>query len=285
MNEAYNLSKTSGRKRIKDRGISWKEVYRERSDDLKKRFEKIIGPSSYYRWEGHDYTTNGDYFVIVGPAITKDNKKKWFSGVKRYPRDPEKKQFAPSGEYFTNIISALSHARNKWNTPMPQAQPEYGEAVLHNIKIPRHVKGSSDSIIKTSGDEMKTIVTKNYTKVSQGIENERPVKFPAKIKNNVNKGITALNGYHDRVPLAEMFQVLKDNGITPVQEDQTPWQGVLSGSAECGTHEADNQRASIDLRIDDQGMSKPLNSVLLITWCVKIGEGGKERYEVVAYVS
>jgi len=77
------INKYAGRKRIKDRGIDWKERYHERSFRLKKRFDKDIGTFSYMRWEGHDYTTDSDYFVIVGPSLTKEGKKRFFAGVKK----------------------------------------------------------------------------------------------------------------------------------------------------------------------------------------------------------
>ncbi len=130
-----------GRKRIKDRGIKWIEHYGEKSDDLKKRFEKEPGPGSYMRWEGHDYTTNGDYFVVVGPAITIDQKKKFFAGVKRLPEDIKKKVYSPSGEYFSTSHAAFSHASDKWGIQYPRGAPNYTEADLFDIKIPRHVKG------------------------------------------------------------------------------------------------------------------------------------------------
>ena len=38
--------KTAGRKKIKDRGIKWEQRFHERSDRLKERFEKTIGPLS-----------------------------------------------------------------------------------------------------------------------------------------------------------------------------------------------------------------------------------------------
>jgi hypothetical protein len=71
------------RRRIKDRGINWKEVYVGKAETLKEKMDKKIGKGSYFRWEGHDYTTNGDYFVVVGPSITKDGKKQFFAGIKR----------------------------------------------------------------------------------------------------------------------------------------------------------------------------------------------------------
>lgn len=143
----FNLSKYAAwpkgksKRRIRDRGIKWEQHYHDKSLPLKKRFEKDIGPGAYFRWEGHDYTTDGDYFIVVGPAVTKEGKKKWFAGIKRYPPNPEEKVYAPYGEYFSNIHSALSHASEKWAVPFPRGVPNYTEADLANVKIPRHMKG------------------------------------------------------------------------------------------------------------------------------------------------
>jgi len=134
--------KTSTRKRIKDRGINWEEHYGERSEPLKKRYDKDIGEGSYYRWEGHDYQTDGDYFVIVGPALTKEGRKRFFAGIKRLPPQwTEKKVYAPSGEYYPTIAGALSHAADKWAIPFPHNQIKYTKDDLEGIKITRHVKG------------------------------------------------------------------------------------------------------------------------------------------------
>lgn len=149
MSYIFNLLKRSSlfkeanpkRKRIRDRGISWKQRYHSKSQRVKEKFEKILGSGSYYRWEGHDYTTNGNYFIVVGPSQTKEGKKKFFAGIKRYPDDPHKKLYAPYGEYFSTIKGALSHASKKWRIPFPENQPDYTEAHLAPIEIPRHVKG------------------------------------------------------------------------------------------------------------------------------------------------
>jgi len=129
------------RKRIKDRGIRWKERYHERSLRLKKRFKKSLGEGSYKRWEGHDYTTNSDYFIVVGPAVTKEFEKRFFAGIKKLPDDPKAKVYAPSGEYFVNIVSAYSHASDKWGVPFPKGVTNYSVNDLAGIDIPRHVKG------------------------------------------------------------------------------------------------------------------------------------------------
>jgi len=84
MSKTYNHSKNikyAGRQRIRDRGINWKEQYGERSEKLKERFDQEIGDRAYMRWEGHDYTTDSNYFVIVGPALTKEGLKRFFSGI------------------------------------------------------------------------------------------------------------------------------------------------------------------------------------------------------------
>jgi len=142
--KAYNrANKTASRKRIRDRGIKWEYHYRDRSMPLKKRFDSDIGPGSYHRWEGHDYTTNGDYFIVVGPAITKNGQKRFFSGIKRLPprHEKDRKIYAPSGKYFNSILSALSHASDMWGVPFPRGQTNYSVNDLIGIKIPRHVKG------------------------------------------------------------------------------------------------------------------------------------------------
>jgi hypothetical protein len=133
--------KEAGRKKIKDRGINWKETYREKSESLKKRFNKHIGPGSYYRWEGHDYTTDSNYYIVVGPTIQSDLGKCFFAGIKKIPKDPDAKVYSPSGEYFTNIISALSYASDKWGVKMPSNQPRYDKPMIEHISIPEHIKG------------------------------------------------------------------------------------------------------------------------------------------------
>lgn len=135
------MHKQAGRQRIKDRGIKWEPRYHERSMRLKDRFEKDIGPLSYIRWEGHDYTTDSDYFVIVGPSLTREGRKRFFSGIKKLPDDPKAKVYAPSGEYFTSSKAAFSHASEKWAIPFPKEAPNYTVDQLMGIEIPRHVKG------------------------------------------------------------------------------------------------------------------------------------------------
>ena len=135
------IGSRKSKKRIRDRGIKWTEHYHEKSAPLKKRYAKTLGSGSYFRWEGHDYTTNGDYFIVVGPAKTKDLKKRFFAGIKRLPEDVKKKVYAPSGEYFSSMHGALSFATDRWAVKFPRGSPNYTLNDLMNIDIPRHVRG------------------------------------------------------------------------------------------------------------------------------------------------
>ena len=134
-------NKYAGRKRIRDRGIKWDPKYHKRSERLKKRFDEKLGPLSYIRWEGHDYTTDSDYFVIMGPSLTKEGRKRFFAGIKKLPDDPKAKVYAPAGEYFSNSHGALSHVNEKWGVEFPRGAPNYTVDQLIPIEIPRHVKG------------------------------------------------------------------------------------------------------------------------------------------------
>lgn len=142
----YNLKKVKeagGPRRIRDRGIRWKEYYGEKSFYLKKKFNKLIGPGSYYRWQGRDYATSmSDYFVVVGPSQERYGRKSFFAGIKKLPpKWKRKKIYAPDGKYFSTIASALSHVSKMWGIPYPKDQYNYSARDLQDVKIPRHIKG------------------------------------------------------------------------------------------------------------------------------------------------
>lgn len=133
----------SAAKRIKDRNINWREAYSERTAPLRKRYTEQVGPGSYRRWEGHDYTTNSDYYVVCSPAQTKYGEKAYFAGIKKLPplavRDVVK-TYSPYGKYFNNMSSALSFLKEKYGIPWPKGQINYTTDHIQNIEIPRFVK-------------------------------------------------------------------------------------------------------------------------------------------------
>jgi hypothetical protein len=147
MQTIFDLQKeakhTGGRKPIKDRGIRWEESYHDKTASLKEKFEKEIGPDAYLRYEGHDHTTNSDYYVVVGPSVEKNMGKCFFAGVKKLPppREREGKTFSPYGEYFKTMKAAHSYATEKWGVPMKKGLYNYTVNDLANVDIPQHIKG------------------------------------------------------------------------------------------------------------------------------------------------
>ena len=127
-------------KKIKDRGIDWKEAYHDKSATMKKKMDSLVGPMAYIRYQGHDFTTNADYYVVIGPSVD-GQQKMFFAGIKKLPRDPEAKVYSPYGEYFDTIKGACAYAQKKWGVPFPSQVPDYSKETLAPIDIPEHIKG------------------------------------------------------------------------------------------------------------------------------------------------
>jgi hypothetical protein len=105
--------------------------------------------------------------------------------------------------------------------------------------------------------------------------------IPAGAKNRMNKKIHSFTkGLQVGVRIDEMFEAIKEEGAIPIQEDGTPWAGMLIGGGECGSDQAREQRASIELVIEVDDVFFPATSMLHLTWC----QSPSGKYEVVAYV-
>ena len=125
---SFNLQSA---KRIKDRGIIWKEKYTKKSMGFKKKFAKEIGPGSYFRWEGYDSTTAHDYYVIVAPGFSKTKGKLFFAGIRRLPGE-----YSPNGEYFRSLRRAMSYAKEMSGVRVPKGFKDYTQEDLVAIRIP-----------------------------------------------------------------------------------------------------------------------------------------------------
>lgn len=103
---------------IKERGIRWVEAYGDKSSVLKEEMEKQIGIGSYFRWEGHDVTTDTDYYVVVCPGYSKKKGYFFFAGLRKIPAE-----HGASGKKFTTQADALNYAMETWNVPRPHQRP------------------------------------------------------------------------------------------------------------------------------------------------------------------
>jgi hypothetical protein len=103
---------------IRERGIRWAETYGDKSAYLKEQMDQQIGPGSYLRWEGHDVTTNTDYYVVLSPGFSKKKGYHFFAGLRKMPAD-----HGASGKKFRTQREAMSYARQMWRVPPPQVKP------------------------------------------------------------------------------------------------------------------------------------------------------------------
>ena len=98
-------------------------------------------------------------------------------------------------------------------------------------------------------------------------------------RNKINNELHKIQQtYHPQIPLDDIFTTIHKIGCHPIQEDDTPWTGFLTGGAECGTEKAKNQRATIRIARD----TTPLNNYLILNWC-KMPTSG--NYEIIAYIT
>jgi len=90
------------------------------------------------------------------------------------------------------------------------------------------------------------------------------------------------NKYWDHIPIHEMMEAIEQFGYTLLQEDNTPWEGMLSGADESIV-------IPIGVKRRDRGESEgeyresyvPTNAGLALSW-YKMPSG---RYEITAYIS
>ena len=114
--------------KLANRPIVWKEAYTKKTLFLKKQFHDIIGPGSYFRYEGHDSDTGDNYFVVVGPAKVHSPKSEYFAGVRKLPAN-----YAAGGKYFHDMKEAAEYANETWGIPIPSSMRYYDSSDLKNI--------------------------------------------------------------------------------------------------------------------------------------------------------
>lgn len=115
------------RQKLIEKHITWHEKYTDKTDFLKRQFEDVIGPGSYFRFEGK--SPEGDeYYCIIGPAKVHAPRAKFFAGVRKLPAT-----YSAGGKYFDSMDSAASYARETWGVPTPSNLKPYTSAQLYGI--------------------------------------------------------------------------------------------------------------------------------------------------------
>lgn len=89
--------------------------------------------------------------------------------------------------------------------------------------------------------------------------------------------------YFPSIPLDDIFNVLKQNNIVPLQEDYTEWSGLLCGRE--GRMYLELGDIMSAKKINGENVYIPLdNTSLVVTWH-HMGDTYSNKYEVIAYVS
>lgn len=116
------------REKLVEKNIDWKEVYTQKTEFLKDMFEDVVGPGSYFRFEGISDEGVG-YYCIIGPAKVKEPRAKFFAGVRRLPAT-----FSAGGKYFDSMSSAAEYAKETWGVEIPRSLKPYTSGQLFGIK-------------------------------------------------------------------------------------------------------------------------------------------------------
>jgi hypothetical protein len=116
------------RKLKDDKKISWNESYTDKTQFLKDMYNDIIGPKSYYRFEGKEIGGSDEWNVVISPSGVKKHEKKWFAGVRKLPDS-----WPAGGKKFDSITDAFAYANETWGVPRPKSLPHYTMTDLKNV--------------------------------------------------------------------------------------------------------------------------------------------------------
>lgn len=125
----FLFMKTIARKKLVEKHIDWKQVYTQKTKFLKDMFEDVIGPGSYFRFEGVSSEDNVGYYCIIGPAKIHAPIAKFFAGVRRLPAT-----FSAGGKYFDSMDAAAQYAEETWGVKRPKELRPYNSGQLKNIR-------------------------------------------------------------------------------------------------------------------------------------------------------
>ncbi len=115
------------RQKLVEKHINWKEVYTQKTGFLKDMYEDVIGPGSYFRFEGTS-DESISYYCIIGPARVHQPRAKFFAGVRRLPAT-----YSAGGKYFDSMDAAAKYAKDTWGVDTPNTLKPYTSGQLYGI--------------------------------------------------------------------------------------------------------------------------------------------------------
>lgn len=119
--------KREAREKLVEKNIDWHEVYTDKTRFLKEQFEDVVGPGSYFRFEGE--ASDGDsYYCILGPSKVHAPRAKFFAGVRKLPAT-----YSAGGKEFDSMDGAAKYAKDTWGVDTPKSLKPYTSGQLFGI--------------------------------------------------------------------------------------------------------------------------------------------------------
>lgn len=116
------------KEKLVEKDINWSENYTDKTFFLKEQFESVVGPGSYFRFEGEDVDSGDRYYCILGPAKVHKPRAKFFAGVRKLPAT-----YSAGGKYFDSMDGAAKYAKETWGVPTPSKLIPYTSSSLYGI--------------------------------------------------------------------------------------------------------------------------------------------------------
>jgi len=142
------------REKLIEKDIDWREVYTDKTLFLKEQFDDVVGPGSYFRFEGKDAGSGDSYYCIIGPAKVHKPRAKFFAGVRKLPAT-----FSAGGKYFDSLDGAAKYARETWGVPTPKSLNPYTSSKLFGISD-RIKKWKEERELEEEKEDEKKVIWK-----------------------------------------------------------------------------------------------------------------------------
>jgi len=123
----------------------------------------------------------------------------------------------------------------------------------------------------------------NLDKTLSAILDEGRLTLSSSVKNKVNKALRQITNdgnktrYLTDIPMNQIINILKKNGLILLQEDGTPWGGILTGRSS----QADFEVGDASSNGGYGTYAKYTNSMLRMSWH-KMTSG---KWEIIAYLT
>lgn len=214
--------KKNARRKLVEQNIDWEQAYTEKTEFLKRQFEDVVGPGSYFRFEGE--APDGDrYYCIVGPAKVHAPRAKFFAGVRKLPAT-----YSAGGKYFDSLDSAAKYAKETWGVPIPKDLRPYTSGQLHDIsRKVKEWKEQNEQDEKITKDDNEKSSHNNTGHINK---ESKEKKFSMENKFNLREALArprVMQGALTWISIEEAEQGINETWNQILESSQTYWNAFV----------------------------------------------------------